>query len=224
MSKVVSQRAFAKEIGRSHVWVSKLVKAGKIPTDDKGKIPLEKGLAAYQASQAVGHDGSREYHAKQRAKKKAPQADEEESPPRASKRTTGKAKRQPDPEPAPADLPDDDAPAGSQASMTTAKLNEAYNKARLAEKSYQAKLKQLEWERANGELLSREEVREDAMRVAEELHGLLMPMGNQIAPLCEGKSAREIEVIIEDAIQDALSSLQKSVFARAKAEKDRVKG
>lgn len=211
MSESVSQRQFAKHIGRSHVWVSKLVKAGKVPTDDKGKIPLEAGLAAYESSQAVGHDGSREYHAKQRQKKKpAPAA------PTQKRKTTRRTKKPAEPAPA---LPEDDAPAGPAKNMTTAKLNEAYNKARLAEKSYQAKLKQLEWERESGSLLTRDEVRADAMRTAEELHGLLSPMGNRIAPLCEGKPAREIEVIIEDAIQEALVALQRSAHLRTKEER-----
>lgn len=213
MSESVSQRQFAKHIGRSHVWVSKLVKAGKIPLDDNGKIPLAAGLAAYESSQAVGHDGSREYHAKQRQKTKKESAAPNPKP------APARAKRQPDPAPAATSLPDDDAPAGGTANLTTAKLNEAYNKARLAEKSYQAKLKQLEWEREFGSLLTRDEVRADAMRVAEELHGMLMPMGNRIAPLCEGKSAREIEVIIEDAIQEALITLRHSTFTHDKEER-----
>lgn len=204
----VSQREFAKHIGRSHVWVSKLVRAGKIPLDAQGRIPLDEGLIAYEASQRVGYDGNRTHNAQQREKKPKPSGT---SP--AKEQPAGKASakpRQPVPQ-----LPDDDESAiPSTGALTTAKVNEAFNRARTAEKTFQAKLKELEYKEAQDLLIKRDDVIADARHVAEELRGLLFSVGPRIAPLCEGKAAREIETIIEDAINDALTALQKSRFAK----------
>lgn len=205
----VSQRQFATHIGRSHVWVSKLVKAGKIPVNDKGRIPLSEGLRAYEASQRVGYDSNREHGAKQRAVSK-------------KKAVTGKPVRA---KPVPAastgesnspiaTLPSDDEPVSQSGRLSIDKVHDAFNRARLAEKTFQAKLKELEYKEAQGLLLKIEEVEEDAAQTAGAIRDQLMSMGPRIAPLCEGKSAREIEAIIEDGINDALAAFQKARFGR----------
>lgn len=203
MSDSVSQREFAKHIGRSHVWVSKLVKAGKLPTNDKGKILLAEGLAAYEASQQVGYDANREHAEKQRRQsaKSKPAAKKT-----ASKKTAAKIPELPNYE-------DDNSLPGAE-SLTVKKLSEAYNKARTAEKTFQAKLKELEYKQAQGHLIQRDDVLADAASTAEELRGLLFSIAPRIAPICEGKTAREIETMIEDAINESLEALQKSKFAK----------
>ena len=200
----VSQREFAKHVGRSNVWVSKLVKAGKLPTDANGKIPLEEGLRAFEASQVVGYDANREYAEKQRQKSGKKTA------PEAAKRKPG---RPPKTEQA-LTLPDDDDIPTTGSGVTNAKLAEAFNRARTAEKTFQAKLKELEYKKSQGELLPRDEVTADAAAMAEELRGLLFSIPQRIAPLCEGKPAREIEMLIENGINDSLQTLQKSRFAK----------
>lgn len=44
----VSVREFGRRVGRSHVWVLGQIKAGKIPRNENGKIPLDEGLAAFE--------------------------------------------------------------------------------------------------------------------------------------------------------------------------------
>lgn len=191
MSDGLSQRQFAKHIGRSHVWVSKLVKQGKITLVD-GKIPLERGLHEYKASQQLGYEGNREHNEQQRRKKK-----------QSSKQNkNGKSYA----------LPDDNEDLPMSGSISVSKVAEAFNKARLAEKTYQAKLKELDYKEKQGLLIPREAVESDAANTAEELRGLLFSVGPRIAPLCEGKPARQIESIIEDALNDALGALKKSRF------------
>ena len=82
----------------------------------------------------------------------------------------------------------------------------------IAKETYLAKLKELEYKEAKGMLLSRDKVEADAAAVASELRNKFMGMGARIGPLCEGLTAREIEVIIEDEINDILKALQKSQF------------
>lgn len=199
----VSAREFSKkleELGykRSNVWISKMVKAGKLPSDSTGKIPLEEGLEAFKASQQVGYDKNRENAEKQRTK--------------SGTTKPNKAKG------AEVNIPDnDDMPATVGGAMSQAKLAEAFNKARTAEKTYQAKLKEMEYKLKQGELLSRDDVVADAKASAEEFRSLLMTIPPRLARLCEAKTAREIEVLIEREINEALKTIQKSRFLKGDA-------
>ena len=195
--KAVSQREFAKEIGRSHVWVSKLVKSGKLPTNDKGKILLEEGLKAYEASQQVGYDANREHGKKQRKQTAKP------APKRTPKTQT-------------ITVPDDDGEEIelSAPSATVAKLSEAFNRAKTAEKTFQAKLKEMEYKEAQGHLIPKVDVIQDAKNTAEEMRSIAYALPPRIAPLCEGKSAREIEAILEDAINEIFEALQNSKYIK----------
>lgn len=196
MIKLLSQREFAKQIGRSHVWVSKLVKSGKLPVQD-GKIPLEAGLKAYQESQQLGYEGNREHAEKQRAKAAK------------TKPAATKAQKRADPD---IQIPDDDENMPTTGIVTNDKVAQQFNRAKTAEKTFMAKLRELEYKEKQGLLIPKEQVEEDAKATAEELRGLLFAIGPRIAPICESKPAREIEVIIEEAINDALQALKKSRF------------
>lgn len=195
MSEYLSQRKFAEHAGVSHVWINRLVKEGKLPTNEKGRIPLTEGLKAFKASQQPGYDANREHGKAQR---------------QAAVKPTRKAAPPPDPE-----LDDnDDEPTLPSIGGSTAGVNAAFNKARLAEKTYQAKLKQIEYQREKGELVDKDDIREDAMKTGAELREKLSAIPPRIAPLCEGLPAREIQGIIDVAINEALEALHKSRFAK----------
>lgn len=181
MSDYVSQREFAKQVGRSHVWVNRLVKDGRLPTDAKGRIPLKAGLAAFEAANVVGY---------------------------ATKETAKKKKAEPEL------LPETDDVPVTSGGASHAKVAEAYNRARTAEKTYQAKLKELEYKEAQGLLIPLADVEADAAETAAAMRNTLMSMPPRIAPLCEGKSAREIEGVIEEAVNEALREFQRSRFAK----------
>lgn len=83
-----------------------------------------------------------------------------------------------------------------------------FNKAKTAEKIYQAKLKRLEFEEKEGSLIAKDAVRDDAFLAANELRSRLFSIAPRAAPRCEGKTAVEIERIIEDEINFALQALQ----------------
>lgn len=192
----VSQREFGSRIGRSNVWVSRLVKEGRLPTNDKGRIPFDDGLKAYESSQRVGYDANREHGEKQRK----------------SSKSTAKKKASNQVVAAASALTDNDAPPLTTGNISEAKVNAAYNKARLAEKTYQAKLKELEYKEAQGLLIPIEDIKDDAAKVGSEIRERLGSVGARIASICEGKTAREIEGIIDDAINESLEALHKSRF------------
>lgn len=205
----VSRREFAKRIGRSHVWVSRLVKEGKIPLDEKGRIPLEAGLKAYEESQSVGYDANRAHGENQRraaAAKKTGNEPEKNVEQQAPKKVTHISEAKKKAESGLSSIP--------SSGGSVEKINAAYNRARLAEKTFQAKMKELEYKEAQGLLIPLAEVEKDAQEAAASVRERLMSMAPRVAPLCEGKTAREIEPIIEDAINEALQALNKSRFAK----------
>lgn len=85
----------------------------------------------------------------------------------------------------------------------------AFNKAKLAEKTYQARLKELDYKVRTGELLEREKVDAEAAWLAEKVKAKLMSIPPRVSSMCEGRIARDIEEIISDAINDALKDLQR---------------
>lgn len=111
-------------------------------------------------------------------------------------------------------LSDDDESPMSGAVSGAMNVTAEFNKARLAEKTYQAKLKEIEYKLKRGELLERVAVEADAQRTAALVRERLMSVPVRIAGLCEGRTAREIEEIIEDGINDALELLQKSKYVK----------
>lgn len=186
MSDLVSQRQFAKEIGRSNVWVSKLVKEGKIPVDASGKIPLAAGKEAYLASQQPGYEEQR---------KKA-----------SSNRGNSKKVSQ---------LPDEseEGLAGSS-DMTVAKVNQAFNKARLAKETYLAKLKELEYNKEKGLLIAKDEVEADAKDTALKMLARFRSIPSNVALDCEGKDARVIQGILEEEIEKAFAQIYRSKYIK----------
>lgn len=88
-------------------------------------------------------------------------------------------------------------------------VNVALTKAKLAEKTYQARLKELDYKARTGALLDRDEVEAEAAALAEKVRAKLLAVPPRISSLCEGRIARDIEEIISDGINDALKDLQK---------------
>ncbi|EED9388539.1 hypothetical protein AAA63_004305 [Salmonella enterica subsp. enterica] len=119
------------------------------------------------------------------------------------KKTRGSSSEQPE-------LPPDDAGLAGGSTAVAAQ----FNKAKTAEKVYQAKLKKLEFEEKQGSLIAKDAVADDAFVAANELRSRLFSIGPRAAPRCEGKPAREIERIIEDEINFALQALQDSRFIK----------
>lgn len=104
-------------------------------------------------------------------------------------------------------------------SSTPTGVSLALNKAKLAEKTYQARLKELDYKARTGELLDREKVENEAAWLAEQIKSKLLAIPPRISSLCEGREARDIEAIISDAINDALKELQKVRYGGGTGEK-----
>lgn len=200
----VGVRELARQIGCSHVLLLRLIKDGRMPQNKDGTIPLNAGLAAYE-------------NRKNTKPKKNAETKKGDEPKRRG--------RKPKEKELPEDPSDDDSPEVEKPpKLTSEKLISArdlttqFNKARLAEKTYQAKLKEIEFRLKKGTLLERDDVEADASRTAAEVRERLTSIPVRVSALCERKTAREIEEVLTDAIQDALVSLSKSKFVKGESQ------
>ncbi|MFJ1230873.1 hypothetical protein [Yersinia proxima] len=178
----LSKAAFARLVGLSRAAITKLCHSGRIPVLPNGKLDANQALAAYKQTQQVGREISAE-----------------------NGRTSGNSKKLA----VQAILEDD-----NQLIVTSGSTNiiAQFNKAKTVEKTYQAKLKQLEYEKEKGLLVLKTEVEADAANMAEELRGRLFAIAPRAAVKCEGKTARAIERIIEDEISYAIEAFRASRF------------
>lgn len=165
----VTLRALAAEIGKSHVWVLKLIKAGVIPRNADGTIPHREALEAYNAHIGSKGGGNTRGEVKPAGKNSAPMADIDEA----------------------------------------VNVGMSYNKAKAAKETYTAQLRGLELKTRKGELVEKKEVELMATALAEKVRGKLMTVGVRIAGLCEGRTAREIEELIDTEINAAMADLRK---------------
>lgn len=76
----------------------------------------------------------------------------------------------------------------------------------------EAQLKAIELKEKEGKVFSKEDIEADAHRAGAELMSRLFSIPPRIAVLCEGRNAREIQTIIEDALNEALEALHTSRF------------
>ena len=107
------------------------------------------------------------------------------------------------------DIPINDKASRAKEAVT---INAAINKAKLADKTYQARLRELDYKTKSGELLEKSAVEAEAQWLAEQVKAKLMAIPPRISSMCEGRIAREIEEIITDAINNALKELQKCKY------------
>lgn len=195
MGEGVSVRAFAKQVGLSHVRIGQLIAAGKIPQNADGTIPLADGLNAYNAFKAAPRNvGGR------------PRKGGGEVAKKAKSKTAAVKERTP--------IEDVDAAQGMRQAEAV-NVNSAMNKARLAETTFKARLRELEYKLKSGELVEKTAVAAEGRWLAEQLKAKLMAIPPRIASLCEGRVAREIEEIITDALNGALKELQKCDYTKS---------
>lgn len=207
----VSQREFARRVGRSHVWVNRLVKEGRLPANEKRKIPLEAGLKIFESAFQTTDPSTAIHNEKQRREgaKKAPAKKKPAKEAATKKASLPKAKA---PEESITVTPPPSADVGR-----VANINEQYSRAKLARETYNAKITELKYKEAAGQLIPIEQVHSDAAKTGAEVRERLFGIAPRVAGLCEGKTAREIERIIDEEINDALSALKRSRFSDDKS-------
>lgn len=182
---MISVSDFAKEVGRDKALISRLVKRGVIPRNADGTIPYQEGLAAFHAyNNAPKNKGGRG--------KKNPPIVQPEKPVKQDISEQEESK---------IEQPDLFGKSGS--------VNAAMNKAKLANLTFQAKNKELDFKFKAGELLDKHIVLKAIETAVANYQATMRSIPSRISSMCEGRTSREIEEIISDEIEKSFEVLKK---------------
>lgn len=184
----LSQRAFAAlpEVAVSHVRINKLIKEGRLPTNENGKIPKAKGIEAWKNCRVIGFEKAAKAGAKfggdpKKTKNNGP---------------TRSLDHEYDPE-------DDDADVNDP--QWTPRLN----KAKAIVQEQLAIKRKFENEVEQGKYVLKSDVRQEASQLAGEIKQALISIAPIIAVTAEGKKALQIQKIVEKNLNEVLKQLQK---------------
>ncbi|QHJ79152.1 MAG: hypothetical protein [Caudoviricetes sp.] len=180
----LSQRAFAAlpEVGVSHVRINKLIKAGRLPSNEKGQIPKLEGIEAWKTCRVLGFENAAVAGAKHGG----------------NPRTTKKTVRGYDHDNVESD--DDEAPKDSD-------LGARYNKAKTEEKEWVAKRRKLDYEIEKKKWILVDDVKREASELASELVKKFSSLPSRISVTLENKDANYIQSILEHELNEIIKVL-----------------
>ena len=191
----VNQAEFARNIGVSKPYITKLVKTGKLKLNENGKLNLEESKKILSSSKNPSFDANREHAQKQKGVPLKERVEKAQS----TKPINEKAK----------DLIDDEDTKDLD-SESMYKINILFNKARAAEKVALAKLRDIDVKIKKGELLDAETVKREAAEVGNLITQKLYNMVYKLAPLLVGvETQKQAKDILESEVEIVLEELNR---------------
>ena len=191
----VNQAEFARNIGVSKPYITKLVKTGKLKLNENGKLNLEESKKILSSSKNPSFDANREHAQKQKGVPLKERVEKAQS----IKPINEKAK----------DLIDDEDTKDLD-SESMYKINILFNKARAAEKVALAKLRDIDVKIKKGELLDAETVKREAAEVGNLITQKLYNMVYKLAPLLVGvETQKQAKDILESEVEIVLEELNR---------------
>ena len=213
----VSQAEFARIIGVSKPYITKLVKTGKLKLNENGKLNLEESKKILSSSKNPSFDANREHAQKQKGvplKERVEKAQSNENwtvlqgKEKDEYIESLKPKTAPKKE-KPKDLIDDEDTKDLD-SESMYKINILFNKARAAEKVALAKLRDIDVKIKKGELLDAETVKREAAEVGNLITQKLYNMVYKLAPLLVGiETQKQAKDILESEVEIVLEELNR---------------
>ena len=213
----VSQAEFARIIGVSKPYITKLVKTGKLKLNENGKLNLEESKKILSSSKNPSFDANREHAQKQKGvplKERVEKAQSNENwtvlqgKEKDEYIESLKPKTAPKKE-KPKDLIDDEDTKDLD-SESMYKINILFNKARAAEKVALAKLRDIDVKIKKGELLEAETVKQEAAEVGNLITQKLYNMVYKLAPLLVGvETQKQAKDILESEVEIVLEELNR---------------
>ena len=192
----VNQAEFARRMGVSKPYITKLVKSGKLKLNANGKLNLEESQKILNTSKNPSFDANREHAKKQKGvplKERVEKAQELKPEPKAKKQ----------------DLIDDEDTKDLD-SENAFKINLLFNKARAAEKVALAKLRDIDVKLKKGELLEADIVKKEAAEVGNLITQKLYNMVHKLAPLLVGiETQKQTKEILENEVEIVLEELNR---------------
>ena len=190
----VNQAEFARIVGVSKPYITKLVKTGKLKLNENRKLNLEESKKILSSSKNPSFDANREHAQKQKGvplKERVEKSTAENIPKQETPKTTN----------------NDSEDLGNTVPNDMFKINMLFNRAKAAEKVALAKLRDIDLKLKQGELLEAETVKREAAEVGNLITQKLYNMVYKLAPLLVGvetqKQAKdilesEVEIVLED--------------------------
>ena len=213
----VSQAEFARIVGVSKPYITKLVKTGKLKLNENGKLNLEESKRILSSSKNPSFDANREHAQKQKGvplKERVEKAQSNENwtvlqgKEKDEYIESLKPKTAPKKE-KPKDLIDDEDTKDLD-SESMYKINILFNKARAAEKVALAKLRDIDVKIKKGELLEAETVKREAAEVGNLITQKLYNMVYKLAPLLVGvETQKQAKDILESEVEIVLEELNR---------------
>ena len=213
----VNQAEFARIVGVSKPYISKLVKTGKLKLNENGKLNLEESKKILSSSKNPSFDANREHAQKQKGvplKERVEKAQSNENwtvlqgKEKDEYIESLKPKTAPKKE-KPKDLIDDEDTKDLD-SESMYKINILFNKARAAEKVALAKLRDIDVKIKKGELLDAETVKREAAEVGNLITQKLYNMVYKLAPLLVGvETQKQAKDILESEVEIVLEELNR---------------
>ena len=192
----VSQAEFARIVGVSKPYITKLVKTGKLKLNENGKLNLEESKRILSSSKNPSFDANREHAQKQKGVPLKERVEKAQSTkPLNEKEKTNL-------------IDDEDTKDLDSESMY--KINILFNKARAAEKVALAKLRDIDVKIKKGELLEAETVKREAAEVGNLITQKLYNMVYKLAPLLVGvETQKQAKDILESEVEIVLEELNR---------------
>ena len=213
----VNQAEFARIVGVSKPYITKLVKTGKLKLNENGKLNLEESKKILSSSKNPSFDANREHAQKQKGvplKERVEKAQSNENwtvlqgKEKDEYIESLKPKTAPKKE-KPKDLIDDEDTKDLD-SESMYKINILFNKARAAEKVALAKLRDIDVKIKKGELLDAETVKREAAEVGNLITQKLYNMVYKLAPLLVGiETQKQAKDLLESEIEIVLEELNR---------------
>ena len=193
----VSQAEFARIVGVSKPYITKLVKTGKLKLNENGKLNLEESKKILSSSKNPSFDANREHAQKQKGvplKERVEKSTAENIPKQETPKTTN----------------NDSEDLGNTVPNDMFKINMLFNRAKAAEKVALAKLRDIDLKLKQGELLEAETVKREAAEVGNLITQKLYNMVYKLAPLLVGvETQKQAKDILESEVEIVLEELNR---------------
>jgi len=217
----MSQRQFAKHIGRSVGYVNKKVKEGVIPLHGpKRKIKPEEAKAALEAAKDPTRDAQRQANEARRKGEARPNERSifsEEVLPEQSLADMTDEEREEYNRRLKAEREDlerlkEKAAAAGVDDLNIDTAGTSLNEVKIFKELYLGKMAQLEYRRKSGELIERQEVERQAYEIGSKIKAALLSLPHRLSTRIAGvEDPKAIEAELETEIRYALESLSGGV-------------
>lgn len=192
----ISQAEFARQVGHSRQYIHKLIRQGKLSTDEKGRVDDGKAFEEFRSLGDVGHSATREWNKQQKQGAKSKHS-------KATKGSGGSGEVL---------AGENGEPEGDFADPAVQEAHRVFNKSKAKEKAFASLLRELDYHVRKGNYVPVSEVKQEAEQVVSAMVSVLDSLPSRLAPrLTQRESLPEIQEIIEDGINEVKQAIQEEM-------------